>query len=477
MKKTWPNILICRHFGQPVAQTHPHLINDGEVTPGLTKSEFLSRRIKLVEKAIRTFKGVQTVKDHILIIPGASKVFMTNDIPYPFRQNTDFLYLCGFQEPDSVLVLKSGNETSERNHTSCLFVPEKDPEKELWDGLRSGTSGALELTGVDLTYDIRLFEEFLNNYCKFNSGFVLWYNFLRPVQQKIHDSVTQEMMVESKYKCMEDPTRLCQQLRVIKSPAEIELMKQSVETASQAFIDVMKFSSPEVNESALYAKMDYECRMREAEFLAYPPVVAGGQRANIIHYINNNQRIKGGELVLMDAGCEHHGYTSDITRTWPVSGKFSPAQEKLYNGILSVQLACINLCTIQFSLDQVYHAMLTFIGQQLQLLGLVETNLHTSKLMQKAKEFCPHHVSHYLGMDVHDTGEISRSINLQPGMIVTVEPGIYVNESDISVPEEFRGIGIRIEDDVLITETKPIVLSSSCPKTVEAIESVMTSSS
>ncbi|ESO93817.1 hypothetical protein LOTGIDRAFT_182228 [Lottia gigantea] len=468
-----PKILVCRHFGQPVALTHPHLLNDGEVTPGITKLEYLTRRVNLVDKAINLYKQVQ-VSNHIFIIPGAVKSYMTNDIPYPFHQQTDFLYLCGFQEPGSVLILESAKGKA-NNHTSTLFVPEKNPDKELWDGPRSGKDGALTVTGVDSTHNISDLEKYLYDFSKFNPGFVLWYRFDKPSNVTVHNAICHEFMIEPKYRSLEDPTRLCQQLRSIKSPAEIDLMHKSAEISSEAFIDVMKFSKPGVNESALYAKMDFECRIREAEILAYPPVVAGGNRANIIHYINNDQIINDEELVLMDAGCEYHGYASDITRTWPVSGKFTLAQKQLYNAVLNIQLSCIQLCTVQFSLDQIYHAMLTLIGVQLQHIGLLDSQLKSTQLMKAAKEYCPHHVSHYLGMDVHDTGEISRSINLQPGMIVTVEPGIYINKKNKTVPYEFRGIGIRIEDDVLVTDSKPIVLTDGCPKTVDDIESIMAS--
>ncbi|KAL5012065.1 hypothetical protein ScPMuIL_010616 [Solemya velum] len=208
--------------------------------------------------------------------------------------------------------------------------------------------------------------------------------------------------------------------------------------------------------------------------LAYPPVIAGGNRANTIHYINNNQIVADGELVLMDAGCEFHGYASDITRTWPVSGKFTSSQRVLYDVVLAVQEKCIGMCKVGFTLDEIYIEMLRTLGHQLQNLGLIERNVKPTELLALVQTFCPHHVGHYLGMDVHDTSSISRSQKLSPGMIVTIEPGIYIPYSN-KVVGEFRGIGIRIEDNILITSGEPENLTHMCPKCPDEIESIMKS--
>ncbi|PVD34501.1 hypothetical protein C0Q70_05776 [Pomacea canaliculata] len=432
----WTSSHSVRRFGQPAAQTHPHLISVGEVTPGITMEEY--RR--------------------------PSKVFMTNDIPYPFRQNTDFLYLCGFQEPDSVLVILSSLSSTD-NHKSVLFVPKKDPDKELWDGPRSGTDGALFLTGVDSALNFEELESYLAQFCRDHGQFMLWYDYIQPVQTHLHTHVMCEMIHQERHKGIENTTPLLHQLRLKKSSAEIELMKQTVEIASNAFM--------EVNEAHLWAKMDFECRLRGAQYLAYPPVVAGGVRANTIHYIANNQVIADGELVLMDAGCELHGYTSDLTRTWPVNGKFSLPQRELYEATLAVQKACIALCTTTRSLDQIYRQMLVLLGVQLQKIGVLPRTISATDLVKRTRELCPHHVGHYLGMDVHDTASMSRTIQLQPGMIVTIEPGIYVPVNDTLVPKKYRGIGIRIEDNILITEDGPLNLSQKCPKEADEIENTV----
>ncbi|KAK7097129.1 hypothetical protein V1264_004150 [Littorina saxatilis] len=463
-----------RWFGQPAAQTHPHLLNTGEVTPNITKEEYRRRRCMLVKDARNMFAGFREVEDHILIFPSARRVFMTNDIPYPFRQNSDFLYLCGFQEADSVLVIHSSKSfSSSHNHRAALFVPKKDPYKELWEGSRSGAEGALELTGVDSAHNYNELEQFLSGFCKDHSKFMLWYDFVNPPQDGFHTGVMSQMIGEERHKAVENTQKLMHGLRVKKSPAEVELMTQTVQIASEAFVEVMKFSRPGVHESHLWAKMDFECRVRGAQYLAYPPVVAGGPRANTIHYTANNQVVADGDLVLMDAGCELHGYTSDLTRTWPVNGKFSPAQRELYQATLAVQKVCVSMCTTQHSLDDVYRQMLALLGMQLQELGIIPRDASASEVIKKARQLCPHHVGHYLGMDVHDSSEVSRNVKLEPGMVITVEPGVYVQSDDTTVAEKYRGIGIRIEDNILITKATPINLSQNCPKTVEDIERIM----
>lgn len=209
--------------------------------------EYRRRRTSLVSLAQNKCKG-NSVKDHIFVFPSASKVFMTNDIPYPFRQNTDFLYLCGFQEPDSVLVILSSLDclSSTDNHKSVLFVPKKDPDKELWDGPRSGTDGALFLTGVDSALNFEELESYLAQFCRDHGQFMLWYDYIQPVQTHLHTHVMCEMIHQERHKGIENTTPLLHQLRLKKSSAEIELMKQTVEIASNAFMEVMQFSRPGV---------------------------------------------------------------------------------------------------------------------------------------------------------------------------------------------------------------------------------------
>ena len=263
-------ILQRRTFGQPAATTHPHLVQDGEVTPGLSKEEYCLRRHKLME---RISQETQTsTSNHLVVIPSATKMYMTHDIPYTFRQNTDFLYLCGFQEPDSVLVL-AGNPSSAPSHHAVLFVPKKDPHKELWEGSRSGKHGTVELTGVDRAENCEDLSSYLVSYMKEHGDCTLWYNHKKPAHIPFHIEYFSKIL--KAHRVVQNPTPFVQDLRLIKSPAEADIMKRSNDIAGSAFTEVMEFSHPGVQESHLYAKMDFECRVRDAEYLAYPPVVAG----------------------------------------------------------------------------------------------------------------------------------------------------------------------------------------------------------
>ena len=274
----------------------------------------------------------------------------------------------------------------------------------------------------------------------------------------------------------ENPTKFVHNLRLIKSPAEINLMRKTCEIASSAINHTMKTSKPGISEHQIFAEVDYQCRMNGASFLAYPPVVAGGKNATTIHYINNSQTVHEGEMVLMDAGCEYGGYSSDITRTWPISGTFSDPQRILYEVVLALQKDLINtlLNAGGLTLDELFDTMCFRLGVYLQEVHLLPKNLTGYDLARAAYKFCPHHVSHYLGMDVHDTPLVSRSNKLVPGIICTVEPGIYIPENCQDVPEEFRGIGLRIEDDVLINEDMQVeVLTQSCVKEFNELEELI----
>ncbi|XP_013791183.1 probable Xaa-Pro aminopeptidase 3 [Limulus polyphemus] len=461
-------------YGQITSRTHPDIIQEGQVTPGLTKIEFQDRRFRLMELILQQFHRLKrNTKNHLVVIPSASKVFMSDKIPYPFRQNTEFLYLTGFQEPDSVLLLQNAPDKNLPEHVSTLFVPKKNNHIEMWEGPRTGTEGAVELLGVDCAYSMEELENFLQVYARSHHNFVLWYDFLNPPLPNVNE-LLKSFMSSLHHTEFESPIPLIQQLRLIKSESEIKLMQHSAEIACESLTEVMKSSHPGVNETQLYAKMDFECRIRGAERLAYPPVVAGGSRANIIHYIANNQRILPGDMVLMDAGCEYHSYASDLTRTWPVSGKFTCPQQDLYEIVLIIQKELIELCCEMSNLDQLFHTMCQLMGTKLQELGLVSGKLGKIELAKIAYNFCPHHVSHYLGMDVHDTRIIScdySSIYL-PGSTVITIPGIYIKPENHQVPAQYRGMGIRIEDDILITDVGPEILTSRCPKTIADIEKI-----
>ncbi|XP_051571172.1 xaa-Pro aminopeptidase 3 isoform X2 [Myxocyprinus asiaticus] len=434
-----------RYLGQPSPYTHPHLIAHGEVTPGLTQTEYELRRQRLaslieMQKERLTGSGISSNSSHIVIVLSHPIRYMTNDIPYPFHQNQDFLYLTGIMEPDSALVMYGSGKPDQ----AVLFVPRRDPARELWDGPRSGKDGAAALTGLERVHST----EELGIVLKSLKGETIWYDSSQPCHPRLHQTHVRPLLEGGPMTLSLRP--LTHSLRAIKSPAEVALMKEA---------------------GRITAQFDFECRAHGANFLAYPPVVAGGNRANTLHYINNNQLVKDGEMVLLDGGCEYFGYVSDITRTWPVNGKFSSAQRELYEAVLEVQLACLSQCNPGISLDYIYSTMLALLSRQLKELGIIPQSSSDTDTLKAARKFCPHHVGHYLGMDVHDTPELSRSQPLQHGMVITIEPGLYISEDESSSPERFRGLGVRIEDDVVIqNQGGPLILSAHTPKTIADVE-------
>ncbi|CAD5121594.1 DgyrCDS10091 [Dimorphilus gyrociliatus] len=443
-----------RNFGQPVSQTHPELLREDEVTPGITRKEYNQRRLNLIEHIQNSLNR----KDVIAVIPSASTHYMSYEVPYPFRQDTDFMYLTGFQEPDSCLVFDL------RENKSILFVPKKDPMRERWDGLRMGSEKALTFTCVDETYNNDMLPNYLKKNCQQN---LILYDYK-------HDSDYINGIIRSEVdKSVAQPINFyIHKLRLTKSKSEIELMRKTCQIASEMFIETMKFSKIGVNEAHIHSKLDFECRQRNAQHLAFPPVVAGGGRGTIIHYLNNNRQIND-EMVLVDAGSELHGYVSDVTRTWPVGGRFKPEHLALYEGLLEVQQKVLQACVKNVCLEDLYLLMLDLLGSQLKRIGVIKESVKGMDIKRLVRQICPHHVGHFLGMDVHDTHTIPRGTQLHHGMIITVEPGIYITNDMAFVPEYFRNTAIRIEDDVLITDGEPDILTKNCPKLASDIEKLV----
>ncbi|KAL1131549.1 hypothetical protein AAG570_011166 [Ranatra chinensis] len=378
-------------------------------------SEFVERRERLA-KAVSSLKpGL----NHVIVIPSSEVLYMSERIPYVFRQNTDFRYLTGCLEPDSVLVLSVSQAGSFK---SVLFVRESDARAELWEGPRTGSKYAKEMFRVDETHPISDLLGALEVITRSYSDYILWYEFRNPAHRKLHTSLV-PFVANSGMKMIESPKEAMHTLRLIKSKSEQKLLRSSAHIASEAISQAMGVTRPGTTEHQLFATVDYHCRMRGAEFLAYPPVVASGNNANIIHYIHNSQVVRDGELVLMDAGCELHGYCSDITRTWPASGRFSEAQLTLYEIVLDVQEELLAWCSRLPSLDELFNTMCKLLGSKLKEGHVLSRQADKLSLEEVAFKLCPHHVSHYLGMDVHDTGSVPRNLSLKEGMCLTVEPG------------------------------------------------------
>ncbi|GAN00672.1 peptidase M24 [Mucor ambiguus] len=442
-----------RSFGQPTPMTHPNIMNKGEVTPGLSASEFETRRSNLI-KSLPEGSTVVSV--------GYSTRYMTNNIFYPFHQNTDFWYLCGFNEPDAAMILEK--DDSERGYKQTMFVLPKSASAELWDGPRTGVEGVKELFGADEAYDN----------AKFSSYFKKVLSSSKHIFMDSPGSMPSLITADSTKKLIETGLKLqtilplskiIQELRMIKSASEIEIMKKSGMISSKAFIEAMKWTEPGTTEGQLWAKFDFETRVRGSTILAYVPVIAGGPNALSMHYVRNDMELKNGDLVLVDCGGEYNGYASDITRTWPVNGKFSDAQKELYQAVLNVNKACIKMCTESnsISLHGIHSHSVKLMKQELQNIGF---NVNTWDL---ERILYPHHVGHYLGLDVHDLHDLDRSRKLKKNMVVTIEPGIYVPFDD-KFPSKYQGIGIRIEDNVVVGKDDPYVLTATSPKEIVDIE-------
>ncbi|RDD44374.1 putative Xaa-Pro aminopeptidase 3 [Trichoplax sp. H2] len=322
--------------------TYPDMIPKNEVasTPEILTSEYRLRRNKLMLSVANATKDIGS-KKYVAVIAANPVYYMAPDVPYPYRQNSDFLYLTGFQEPDAVLVLESTDLTC---YKSILFVREKNPQQELWDGPRCGVENVSELFGIDEGCSINKLPEYLSAWhnCTF------WVNNLSTKIQNLLHSFRREYF---------DLSSFIHSLRIIKSSSEIDLMKLSAITASRAMAETMKASNAGISEAFLHAYFEFECRKNGADALAYPPVVAGGRRANILHYTKNSQLIVDDELVLVDAGCDYRCYSSDISRTWPINGRFNRAQRQLYEAILDVQETCIKACKPGISLNDLYVIM------------------------------------------------------------------------------------------------------------------------
>lgn len=439
-----------QHFfdaGQPTAETHPQLVAAGEITPGITEQEYVARRKKLLELL---------PEKSLVIMASAPVKMMTDVVPYPFRQDADYLYLTGCQQPGGIAVLND-------EFGLCMFMPDSDPEEEIWRGQVAGTYAALNTFKADQTFSISklhmLLPDMIAKACK------VYHNC------DIAGSDYADLPAFKKALNESNVHNLCKythEARWIKSPSEINIMKQSAAITCQALLQTMLASKTCPHEHILATTIEYECKIRGAQRMAFPPVVGGGANGSVIHYSRNDQQIKEGEMVLMDVGCEVNGYVSDLTRTWPPCGSFSPGQQELYELILDTANECLKLCKPGASLRQIHSYSVQLLSKGLKELGVLK---NSPSMFQSYWKFNPTSIGHYLGMDVHDCSSIKNDRLLQPGVVITIEPGVYIPVNS-NVPERFRGIGIRIEDEVLITDSGHEVLTASVPREIKQIESL-----
>ncbi|MDT8309896.1 MAG: Xaa-Pro aminopeptidase [Methylophaga sp.] len=432
----------------------------------MTKQEFARRRRHLMD-----LMGPDT----IAVLPNALELTRNRDVHFPFRSDSHFHYLSGFDEPESVLVLVPGREHGE----FLLFCRERNLEKEIWDGYRAGLDGAMSNFAADDAYPISDLDEILpglmegkekvyytmGNQPAFDQRMVSWLNHLRQASRSGKHSPTEIIELE----------HILGELRLYKSSQEVKAMKHAAKASVSGHIRAMQATQPGKWEYEIEAELLHEFMRHGCRSPAYPSIVGGGENGCILHYIENNQKLKNNDLLLIDAGAEYDCYAADITRTFPVNGKFTPAQRELYQVVLDAQYAAIDAVRPGNHWNQPHEVAVKVLTEGLIRLGILQGELDALLEKQAYREFYMHRTGHWLGMDVHDVGDYKVGGAwrlLEPGMVLTIEPGLYIRDP-AHVPEKYHFTGIRIEDDVLVTKDGHDVLSAGAPKEIAAIEALM----
>ena len=415
--------------------------------------------------------------DSIAVVPSAREVTRSNDSSFRFRQDSDFYYLTGFDEPESIAVVKPSDE----EHPYTLFVRPKDPEREVWDGRRAGVEGAQAEYGADAAFPIEEFESkfddmingVTNLYYRIGNGNA---DLDKLIIGRLHSMRAKERKNISAPSAIIDTGAVVHEMRLFKSAEEVDLMQRAADIAAEGHVEAMKAARPGMKEYEIEALIEHLFRRNGAAAPAYTSIVGAGANATVLHYVGNNATLNDGDLLLIDAGAEFGGYASDITRTFPINGRFTQAQRDVYEVVLEAQVACIEMVRVGNTNDEIKQRSIEIQTEGMVRLGILQGE--PAKLIEeeKYKQFYMHGLGHYLGLDVHDVGRYyikEEPRKLEPGMVMTVEPGIYIAADAKDVPEKYLGIGVRIEDDVLVTEGDPRVLSSKAPKQVDEIEALM----
>lgn len=415
--------------------------------------------------------------DSVAIIASAREATRSNDTQYRYRQDSDFLYLTGFDEPEAIAVIAP----SHKEHKYTLFVRPRDPEREIWDGRRSGVEGAKSEYGADASFPISEFKEKLTELI--NGATNLYYR-IGNGHAELDDAIVRRIRHlramgrrgMSAPQAIIDTATIIHEMRLFKSEEEIEFMQRAADIASEGHIEAMKKARPGMKEYEIEALIEYVFRKNGASAPAYTSIVGSGANATVLHYINNDSTLADGDLLLIDAGAEYRGYASDITRTFPVNGRFTAAQRDIYELVLKTQMACVERVRPGANVDELKNYSIELLTEGMVELGLLKGEPKKLIEEEKYKQFYMHGLGHFLGLDVHDVGRYQikdEARRLEPGMVMTVEPGLYIAPATKDIPEKYLGIGVRIEDDVLVTADGNRVLSSKAPKLVEEIEELM----
>ena len=412
----------------------------------------------------------------VAILPTSKEAVRNRDVHHPFRPESDFYYLTGFYEPEAVMVLVTGRTHGE----SILFCREKDTTKEMWDGYRAGLEGAVADFGADDAFPITDLDDILPGLLEERERVFFAMGSDPAFDKRVSDWVSQ---IRSRARAgVHGPIEFLaldhflHDMRLYKSRAETALMRRAARLSAAAHVELMRQCEPGMYEYQLASLFRHHCQMNGADQLAYSSIVGGGNNACVLHYVENSEALQDGDLVLIDAGCELGFYASDITRTFPVNGRFSDPQRALYELVLEAQLAAIDKVRPGNHWNDPHRAAVRVLTKGLLKLGLLRGTLAKALKAESYTRFFMHRTGHWLGMDVHDVGDYKVDGHwreLERGMVLTIEPGLYIPRGSKGVAKKWQGIGIRIEDDVLVTSKGPDVLSRDVPKTVERIEALM----
>ncbi|WP_455923001.1 Xaa-Pro aminopeptidase [Pseudomonas putida] len=433
----------------------------------IPKSEYARRRKALM---------AQMEPNSIAILPAAAVAIRNRDVEHVYRQDSDFQYLSGFPEPEAVIALIPGREHGEY----VLFCRERNPERELWDGLRAGQEGAIRDYGADDAFPITDIDDILpgliegrdrvytamGSNTEFDRHLMEWINVIRS-KADLGSQPPEEFVALD---------HLLHDMRLYKSANEVKVMRHAAQISARAHVRAMQACRAGLHEYSLEAELDYEFRKGGAKMPAYGSIVAAGRNSCILHYQENDALLKDGDLVLIDAGCEIDCYASDITRTFPVSGTFSPEQKAIYELVLKSQEAAFAAIGPNRHWNEAHEATVRVITEGLVELGLLQGDVRELIVSEAYRAFYMHRAGHWLGLDVHDVGDYRVGGEwrvLEPGMTLTVEPGIYISPDNQKVAKKWRGIGVRIEDDVVVTRSGCDILTRDVPKTVAEIEALM----
>ena len=433
---------------------------------GIPAAEYARRRRQLMRMA---------GEDAILVLPAAPVRVRSHDTHYPYRQDSDFWYLCGFPEPDAVLVLVPGRKHGE----ALLFCRERDPEREAWDGPRFGQDGAVESFGMDDAYPIEDLDEILPGLlegrsrvyyhfgrdAEFDLKLIGWVNRVRA--QVRHGAQPPHEFLELGH--------LLHEQRLFKSRDEIRLMDKAAAISVRAHQAAMRAARPGIHEYELQAEVERVFRAADA-CPAYASIVGAGANGCVLHYVANTGKARDGDLVLIDAGAEYRNYAADITRTFPVNGRFTKEQRALHDLVGAAQAAALACARPGVAFAALHETVVEVLGEGLLRLGLLKGSLEKCIAGEHYRQFYRHKSGHWLGLDVHDVGDYridGQSRLLEPGMVLTIEPGLYVGADDTTVAAKWRGIGIRTEDDVLVTADGHRVLTEGLARSAEEIEAFM----